>query len=240
MKLIYIIKSDPLNRFVLQGEGNVAKVRFNMQTDPDQESLWVAKWRDDIASFLTKQQWSSPSIGTCQLCCNDATQFVVNHFIPYIRPFTFSLHIVVAGIEGIESHIMRPFFLHPGVQLLDVLAADPFQRFVIMGFGADARVTIRTFRGDEPEIEKYVEHWRKLIINYLLSKNDVLGASHLPVGLSKIGAYVARPIGQCAYDTILNLLSQHLPLVATTGVLIFMCHFAIFFIRRSACICEVD
>ena len=34
-----------------------------MQTDPDQESLWVAKWRDDIAAFLTKQQWSSPSIG---------------------------------------------------------------------------------------------------------------------------------------------------------------------------------
>jgi hypothetical protein len=63
VKLIYIIKSDPLNRFVLQGEGNVAKVRFNMQTDPDQESLWVAKWRDDIASFLTKQQWSSPSLG---------------------------------------------------------------------------------------------------------------------------------------------------------------------------------
>jgi hypothetical protein len=63
VKLIYIIKSDPLNRFVLQGEGNVAKVRFNMQTDPDQESLWVAKWRDDIAAFLTKQQWSSPSIG---------------------------------------------------------------------------------------------------------------------------------------------------------------------------------
>lgn len=101
----------------------------------------------------------------------------------------------LTGIEGIESHIVRPFFLHPGVQLLDVLAVDPFQRFVIMGFGADARVTIRTFRGDEPEIEKYVEQWRKLITEYLLSKNDVLGASHLPIGLSKIGAYVARPIG---------------------------------------------
>jgi hypothetical protein len=78
VKLIYIIKSDPLNRFVLQGEGNVAKVRFNMQTDPDQESLWVAKWRDDIASFLTKQQWSSPSIGTYQLCYDDVTQFIVD------------------------------------------------------------------------------------------------------------------------------------------------------------------
>ena len=63
VKLLSIIKSDPLNRFVLQGDGNVAKVRFNMQTDPDQESLWVAKWRDDIASYITKQQWSSPSIG---------------------------------------------------------------------------------------------------------------------------------------------------------------------------------
>ena len=63
VKLISIIKSDPLNRFVLLGDGNVAKVRFNMQTDPDQEGLWVAKWRDDIASYITKQQWSSPSIG---------------------------------------------------------------------------------------------------------------------------------------------------------------------------------
>ena len=89
VKLIYIIKSDPLNRFVLQGEGNVAKVRFNMQTDPDQESLWVAKWRDDIASFLTKQQWSSPSIGTCQLCCNHVTQFFSDHLIQYL----FLIHL---------------------------------------------------------------------------------------------------------------------------------------------------
>lgn len=113
----------------------------------------------------------------------------------------------LAGIEGIESHIVRPFFLHPGVQLLDVLAVDPFQRFVIMGFGADARVTIRTFRGDEPEIEKYVEQWRKLITEYLLSKNDVLGASHLPIGLSKIGAYVARPIGTYAFLRIPLMIS---------------------------------
>ena len=63
VKLISIIKNDPLNRFVLLGDGNIAKVRFNMRTDSDQESLWVAKWRDDIASYITKQQWSSPSIG---------------------------------------------------------------------------------------------------------------------------------------------------------------------------------
>ena len=63
MKLLSILKNDPLNRFVLLGDGNMAKVRFNMQTDLDQESLWVAKWRDDIASYITKQQWSSPSIG---------------------------------------------------------------------------------------------------------------------------------------------------------------------------------
>ena len=63
VKLLSIIKSDPLNRFVLLGDGNIAKVRFNMKTDPDQESLWVAKWRDDIAAYIMKQQWSSPSIG---------------------------------------------------------------------------------------------------------------------------------------------------------------------------------
>ena len=101
-----------------------------------------------------------------------------------------------AGIEGIESHTVRPFFLHQGVKLIDVLSADPFQRFVIIGFGAEARVTVRTFRGDEPEIEKYVDQWRSLIEAYLLSKGDIMGAPHLPVGLSKIGAYVARPIGK--------------------------------------------
>ena len=63
VKLLSIIKTDPLNRFVLLGDGNIAKVRFNMKTDPDQESLWVAKWRDDIAAYIMKQQWSSPSIG---------------------------------------------------------------------------------------------------------------------------------------------------------------------------------
>ena len=63
VKLISIIKTDPLNRFVLLGDGNIAKVRFNMKTDPDQESLWVAKWRDDIAAYIMKQQWSSPLIG---------------------------------------------------------------------------------------------------------------------------------------------------------------------------------
>ena len=124
---------------------------------------------------------------------------------------------------------MRPFFLHPGVQLLDVLAADPFQRFVIMGFGTEARVTIRTFRGDEPEIEKYVEHWRKLIITYLLSKNDVLGASHLPVGLSKIGAYVARPIGQVTYVTTPHHILYPPSLIVTTCLITFMYHYAEFF-----------
>ena len=63
VKLLSILKNDPLSRFVLLGDGTNAKVRFKLLTDPDQESLWVAKWRDDIASYITKQQWSSPSIG---------------------------------------------------------------------------------------------------------------------------------------------------------------------------------
>ena len=34
-----------------------------MQADSYQESVWVDKWRDDIALFLIKQQWSIPSVG---------------------------------------------------------------------------------------------------------------------------------------------------------------------------------
>jgi hypothetical protein len=46
------------------GDGNAAKARYNMQADSYQESVWVDKWRDDIALFLIKQQWSIPSVGT--------------------------------------------------------------------------------------------------------------------------------------------------------------------------------
>ena len=64
-----------------------------------------------------------------------------------------------------------------------------------MGHGSEARVTIRIFRGDEPEIVEYVEQWRVLIHVYLISKCETLGSLHLQVGLSKIGAYVSRPTG---------------------------------------------
>ena len=118
---------------------------------------------------------------------------------------TLTLYIV--GIDSIELNISRPFFLHQSVQLIDILSADPFQRFVITGHASEARVTIRIFRGDEPEIVEYVEQWRVLICAYLISKCDTIGSLHLPVGLSKIGAYVSRPMGMyvefmtfCSYN----------------------------------------
>jgi hypothetical protein len=39
-----------------------------------------------------------------------------------------------------------------------------------LGCGIDTHITIRNFRGDEPEIEEFVEHWRLLIADYLRSK----------------------------------------------------------------------
>ena len=80
-----------------------------------------------------------------------------------------------------------------------------------MGHGPEARVTIRIFRGDEPEIVEYVEQWRVLICAYLISKCDTIGSLHLPVGLSKIGAYVSRPTGtymQCIFFLIKSLSSR--------------------------------
>ena len=78
---------------------------------------------------------------------------------------------------------------------------------MITGYASEARVTIRIFRGDEPEIVEYVEQWRVLICAYLISKCDTIGSLHLPVGLSKIGAYVSRPMGMyvecmifCSYN----------------------------------------
>ena len=44
-----------------------------------------------------------------------------------------------------------------------LLTGDPQQRFVILGFGNDTRVMMRDFRVDEPEIEEFIEHWRRLI-----------------------------------------------------------------------------
>jgi hypothetical protein len=57
------MKTDPQNRFIIKGDGNAAKARYNMQTDPEQEVVWINRWRDDIAAFLSRQQWSSPSVG---------------------------------------------------------------------------------------------------------------------------------------------------------------------------------
>lgn len=81
-----------------------------------------------------------------------------------------AISFIFIGILEIEAHIDRPFFLHPDVHLVDVLSTDPFQRFVIIGSGVNTHVTIRNFRGDEPEIMEFVEHWRVLIAEYLISK----------------------------------------------------------------------
>ena len=40
----------------------------------------------------------------------------------------------------------------------------------LLGFGNDTRVMMRDFRVDEPEIEEFIEHWRRLIA----SKNCAL------------------------------------------------------------------
>jgi hypothetical protein len=37
VKLIFILKTDPENRFILTGDGNAAKAQFNMEKDPEQE-----------------------------------------------------------------------------------------------------------------------------------------------------------------------------------------------------------
>jgi hypothetical protein len=54
-----------------------------------------------------------------------------------------------------------------------------------IGFGIDTQITIRNFRGDEPEIEEFVEHWRLLIADYLISKSAIQGVtgSHPLLGM---------------------------------------------------------
>eukprot|EP00596_Hydrurales_sp_CCMP1899_P009800 CAMPEP_0119035564 /NCGR_PEP_ID=MMETSP1177-20130426/2648_1 /TAXON_ID=2985 /ORGANISM="Ochromonas sp, Strain CCMP1899" /LENGTH=1104 /DNA_ID=CAMNT_0006994003 /DNA_START=168 /DNA_END=3482 /DNA_ORIENTATION=- len=161
VKLIFILKTDPENRFILTGDGNAAKAQFNMEKDPEQESLWIAKWRDDVSIYLTKEQWSVPSV----------------------------------SISDIECKVARPLYLLPQVKVLEVLEADPFQRFVMLGVGPESHVMIRNFRGDEQEIEEFVERWRLLVASYLLSKSAILGVVHPLLGLSEIGANVVRPPG---------------------------------------------
>ena len=123
--------------------------------------MWLNKWRDDIALFLTKQQWACPTV----------------------------------GLHEIGAHVERPFFLPGRIKLLETLQLDPLQRFIVTGVGNDTRIMIRTFRGDEPEIGEYVEHWRLVILQYMLSKCAALGVSQPLLGLSEIGANVPRPPG---------------------------------------------
>jgi hypothetical protein len=95
--------------------------------------------------------------------------------------FLLQYQFFFIGILEIEAHIDRPFFLHPDVHLVDVLSTDPFQRFVVIGSGVNTHVTIRNFRGDEPEIMEFVEHWRVLIAEYLISKRyRILSHETLP------------------------------------------------------------
>ena len=163
VKLIFIMKTDPLNRFLIKGDGNAAKARYNMQIDPDEEGRWMNRWRDDIAAFMTKQQWASPTV----------------------------------GLHEIGAHVERPFFLPARVKLLDTLQQDPLQRFLVTGTGNDTRVMVRTFRGDEPEIEEYVEHWRLLIAQYLMSKSSVLGPTQVRSPRKDLLRGGARRVRRC-------------------------------------------
>mmetsp|Transcript_1065 Transcript_1065/g.1187 ORF Transcript_1065/g.1187 Transcript_1065/m.1187 type:complete len:888 (-) Transcript_1065:21-2684(-) len=78
VKLIFIMKTDPSNRFILKGDGNAAKARYNMQADSFQETVWIDRWTDDIAIFLTKQQWAMPSVGLHEI----GTHVVRPFFLP--------------------------------------------------------------------------------------------------------------------------------------------------------------
>ena len=82
-----------------------------------------------------------------------------------------SCALFIAG-ELFQCHLSIPLLLSsphppfPSLYLISLLLAvpgDPQQRFVILGFGNDTRVMMRDFRVDEPEIEEFIEHWRRLI-----------------------------------------------------------------------------
>jgi hypothetical protein len=50
------------------------------------------------------------------------------------------------SIQDIEVNVSRPLYLSPQVKVMEVLEADPFQRFMMMGFGPESHVMIRNFR----------------------------------------------------------------------------------------------
>ena len=138
-----------------------------MQADSYQESVWVDKWRDDIAFFLIKQQWSIPSVGA------------------YVRHQSLILH---GGNDGRTSEIADASYRDHSHATHGTFFTAPrnhelhLDRQFMQSLLLEAHALFPSRGGSCP-----------LPFSFLLSEFLTLHIPYITTGLHEIGTHVVRP-----------------------------------------------
>jgi hypothetical protein len=182
VKLIDVLRTDPLNRFIITGEGNGIRAKFNFHLTEDQISCLVEQWRENISRFLSSQ---ASSVGLSDIGSNVARPFCLPNSIKLLdtlqndpvgrfaisgegstmrarrvyRPedaevfeacedwrrsicHFVAMHPMHTTLSDIGFNVARPLHLPSSIKLLDVIKADPYQRFALEGEGNNMRTVL--------------------------------------------------------------------------------------------------
>jgi hypothetical protein len=182
VKLIDVLRTDPLNRFIITGEGNGIRAKYNFHLTEEQVSSLVEQWRDNICRFLTAQP---SSVGLSDIGSNVARPFCLPNSVKLLDtlqndplgrfaisgegsnmrarrvfrpddPEVFEavedwrraigqfllIHPLHTTLSDIGFNVARPLHLPNSIKLLDVMKADPYQRFLLEGEGNSMRASL--------------------------------------------------------------------------------------------------
>lgn len=78
IKLIDVLRTDPLNRFIITGEGNGIRAKYNFHLSEEQVASLVDQWRDNICRYLTCQP---NSVGLSDIGSNVSRPFCLPNSI---------------------------------------------------------------------------------------------------------------------------------------------------------------
>jgi len=191
IKLLDVLKCDPLQRFLIVGEGNNIRAKLNFILNDEQMASVIDQWRDNISRFLSTT-WTTVSLVDIDahvirpiflpdsvsladvLSTDPAGRFAVSgdegngSTIPntlrarrifhvddpeisvYVDTWRVEISRFLAtqysavSLSDIGSSIPRPQQLPTSVKLIDVMKADPLNRFILSGDGNNIRAAVTT------------------------------------------------------------------------------------------------
>lgn len=185
VKLIDVLRTDPSNRFIITGEGNNIRAKFNFHLNEDQIASLVEQWRESISRFLSTQ---STTVGLSDIGSHVARPFCLpnsiklletlqsdpqgrfaisgegssmrarrifrvddDEIIDFVEDWRNSIarylgaQYTTVSLSDIGSNVSRPPRLPTSVKLIEVMRADPRNRFVLSGDGNNIRAALSTF-----------------------------------------------------------------------------------------------